>query len=363
MLQQPKKHKKIALMLPSYSDHDAMGNYVKIYSEIFQKAGYETQIFARFFNSKTNPNIASVDDYVEKNFDLLNFHHGIGDMCADIVKKSTIPVLLYYHNITPARYYMEYNREIFQLLIYGRQQLAEMVSATTQALSASTYSDQELDELGFTRRKIIPIFFESQRLEDMETDTELLNKLNSNKYTNITFVSRLSAHKDQESLIKAFYLYREHYNPNARLNLVGSVFEKEYFKKIKKLIKELNIEEYVNIPGIVSDAAWKAYYKASAVFVSMSEHEGFSVPILEANFFGVPVIAYDGGAVSQTAGDAAIIIEEKSPSFVAGVINKVIEDENLRNQLIENGKENYKKYDQKKYEVEIIKIVDKILNA
>lgn len=363
MLQLAKKSKKIALLLPSFAEHDAMGNYVKIYSEIFQKAGYETQIFARFFDNKFKGYVKSYEDFKEKDFALLNYHHGIGDPVAELAKDTSIPVLLYYHNITPAEYYLEYNWEIFQLLVQGRDQLKYMQKNVDFALSASKYSDRELQEVGYTNRDIVPIFFNTERLANIKSDQKTVNYLNKHKYTNITFIGRFSAHKDQESLVKAFFLYKNHYNNQARLNLVGSCFEKRYLDRIKEIIKKLNLEDSINIPGTVSDEQWRAYYEESAVLVSMSEHEGFFVPVLEANFYETPIIAYNGGAVADTMGEAGILLKTKKPEIVAGLINKVVDDVDLRKQLIENGRVNYKKYAQELFEPNLIKLVEDLIQA
>ncbi len=360
MLQLGKKSnrtKRIALLLPSFAEHDAMGNYVTVYSEIFQRAGYQTQIFARFFDNKFKGVVKSYEEFKDKDYDLLNYHHGIGDPVADLAVNTSIPVLLYYHNITPAEYYLEYNWEIFQLLVQGRDQLREMVKNVDFALSASRYSDHELDEVGYKDRDIIPVFFSTEKLKNIKADQKTINYLNKHKYTNITFIGRFSAHKDQESLVKAFYLYKNHYNRECRLNLVGSCFEKTYLDRIKEIIKKLNLEESVNIAGMVSDEQWRAYYEESAVLASMSEHEGFFVPVLEANYYETPIIAYNGGAVSDTMGDAGILLKTKKPDIVAGVINKIVTDLDLRKSLIENGRENYKKYAQELFEGKLLNLV------
>lgn len=353
--------KKIALLLPSFAEHDAMGNYVEIYADIFRRAGYEIQIFARFFDSKFKGKVKSYEDFKSKDFDLLNYHHGIGDPVAEIAIDTDIPILLYYHNITPAEYYLEYNWEIYQLLVQGRDQLKQMAKNVDFALSASRYSDRELEQVGYINRDIIPVFFNPGKLMNIKPDQKTINYLNKHKFTNITFVGRFSAHKDQESLVKAFYLYKNHYNRESRLNLVGSCFEKRYLERIKEIIKKLGLEDSVNIPGMVSDEQLRAYFEQSAVMLSMSEHEGFFVPVLEANFYETPIIAYNGGAVSDTMGDAGILLKTKKPDIVAGIINKVVSDTDLRAALIENGKENYKKYAQELYEQKLLNLVESMI--
>ena len=79
--------------------------------------------------------------------------------------------------------------------------------------------------------------------------------------------------------------------------------------------------------GSVSDEALAAYYATSDVFVCASEHEGFCVPIVEAMGFGLPVVAFDAGAVPETAGTGALVVEDKSPLALATAAHKVTADE------------------------------------
>jgi len=80
----------------------------------------------------------------------------------------------------------------------------------------------------------------------------------------------------------------------------------------------------------VDDDDLRAYYATGAVFLCLSEHEGYCVPLLEAMAFGLPVIAYDAGAVAETLRGGGILLQEKRPEVVAELVGRVLQDEALR---------------------------------
>jgi glycosyltransferase involved in cell wall biosynthesis len=73
------------------------------------------------------------------------------------------------------------------------------------------------------------------------------------------------------------------------------------------------------------------------VFLSLSVHEGFGVPLVEAMTAGVPIVARNVGAVGQTTGDAALLLEAEDPAYVAAAVHRVLTDDALRRTLVANG--------------------------
>jgi len=72
--------------------------------------------------------------------------------------------------------------------------------------------------------------------------------------------------------------------------------------------------------------------------VSVSEHEGFGVPILEAMAAGVPVVAYGSTAVPETMGGAGVLMRSKDPAVIAATVEAVQSDHELRARIIERQK-------------------------
>jgi L-malate glycosyltransferase len=354
--------KRIALMQPSFAEHDAMSDYLKIWNDVLERAGYITQIFTTFFPQNLSHIIKPGSKFRDKDFDLVIYFHGIGDKIVEKIMDIDIPLLLYYQNITPAEYYREYNWDIYELLVEGRVQLKELAVHADLAVGASEYNVQELKETNYKKFDLIPVFFDEKKYANMPKDKRVMEFLKKDDFVNITFLGRFAPNKAQTNLVKAFYLYHKHYNPKSRLNLVGRVSEMKYFLEVRDLINKLGISEFVNIPGTVSDAQMRSYYEGSDVFVSLSEHEGFFVPVLECNYFKTPIIAYKAGAVPYTLGDAGLLLETNKPEFCAEAINEVLTNEGLKDQMIKNGEVNYQRFEQNIHESKILKTVAELLN-
>lgn len=362
MLSLHKNRKKILQILPSFAEHDAVSNQVVAMNQVFEANGYKTKIYSNHFPKKYKGKIGEAKFLKERNFDLAIYHHSIGDPIVDIVKHLNIPVILYYHNITPPEYYTVYNQRVYDHLMQGLKQLDDLSGHVELALAASEFNEAELKEYGYDRTGVMPIFFDPGKLDKFGEDKKTVDFLDNENITNILFVGRFSPNKVHKELIKGFYLYNKYYNSMSRLNLVGSYVEmNSYLSEVTELIEALELESVVHVPGMVTDEEWKAYYKNSDTFLSLSEHEGFFVPALEANYFNLPMIAYDAGAVKATMGDAGILLNNKNPEIVAEMIDKVVNDQKLRNTLISNGSENYKRFDVENLGPKLMDIVNEFL--
>jgi glycosyltransferase involved in cell wall biosynthesis len=90
--------------------------------------------------------------------------------------------------------------------------------------------------------------------------------------------------------------------------------------------------------GSVSAEELAGWYGVADVFVCVSEHEGFCVPVVEAMGFGVPVVAFGAAAVPETVGDAGLVLGDKSPVVVAEAVRRVVVDSGLREELVVRGR-------------------------
>jgi glycosyltransferase involved in cell wall biosynthesis len=148
-------------------------------------------------------------------------------------------------------------------------------------------------------------------------------------------VGRPVPNKRQDDVIRVFAHYRQRFAPTARLILVGGSDEaNDYVEDLRQLVRRLDIRRHVTFTGLVDDRQLVAYYRVAQVFVSMSEHEGFGVPLLEAMYFDLPVIAYAAAAVPYTLGQAGILVHEKNFSTIAELVHRIISDEPYRAQIL-----------------------------
>jgi glycosyltransferase involved in cell wall biosynthesis len=134
--------------------------------------------------------------------------------------------------------------------------------------------------------------------------------------------------------------YRACVDPNARLVLVGAHRDQpQYHARLDALVKALHLEAAVTFAGAVSAAELVAYYRSASAFVSLSEHEGFGVPLLEAMHFDVPVVAYDAAAVGETVGDAGVLLKDRDLALAAEAVGLVLERRELRERLVAAGRQ------------------------
>ena len=88
----------------------------------------------------------------------------------------------------------------------------------------------------------------------------------------------------------------------------------------------------------MSDGELLAHWATADVFVCLSEHEGFCVPLLEAMTLGVPVVAYSAGAVPETLDGAGVLLDDKDPLAVAVAVDQVCRPGPARESLVKAGK-------------------------
>jgi len=154
----------------------------------------------------------------------------------------------------------------------------------------------------------------------------------------ILFVGRIVPSKQQHELVKALWAYRRLYDPSARLHLVGGTSSFAYLKALRGFIHDLGLADAVRLPGEVSDAALRAYFGAADVYLSLSVHEGFGVPLIEAMVAGVPVLARGVGAGAERGGEGALLLAGAAPTYGATALRRACTDAGLRRQLIDAGR-------------------------
>mgnify|MGYP001354390147 CR=1 FL=1 len=348
---------RVAQLIPSVMEHDAMSNYVLQLDEIMAHAGVDSRIFASLVESKVySSRVYLLDSLRDFQPNLLIYHMGIGDPIGEYIQLLGIPYIIYYHNITPSLYFQN-NWPLANLLEWGRRQLSELAKSAIAGMAASEYSKKEMVEVGYKNCYVFPIIIDTQKIA-------LIEDINAEGYgicdgkDNLCFVGRISPHKKQDDLIRVFKIYKEHYNSNSRLFLVGSIFDQDYFTLLNRLLAELDLCRDVEILGLLDEVRWKAYYRHSRAFVSMSEHEGFCVPLLEAHYFHLPVVAYDGGAVAEVMGGAGILIKDKTNLLnTARSIDMVVSNTNMRNELISKGTMNLERFKKENQAARFIQII------
>ncbi len=324
---------RIDQFLPSLSTKDAIGNEVRIIQSFLREWGYKSDIFA----VEGSPD--SKDQYLpyrkHKKSDVMIYHHSIGSDIVDYVKKVNGKKVLIYHNITPAHYFWDVNKELANLLDLGRRQLAEMSETFDLCLADSEYNMEELEQLNYSNCKISPFLIDYSQYS-LPANEALLSKYKDDGYTNLLFVGKIAPHKGQGNLIKAFNYYNKFINEKSRLFLVGnSRGSGNYLMDIKKIAKDNSLDNII-IDDHVSQNKLISYYKLADLFICLSQHEGFCVPLIEGMFFKVPIMAYKSTAVPWTLNDSSLVFDTRNYLEIAELINYTVKNDSLRNDIINN---------------------------
>ncbi len=320
--------------LPSLAPRDAIGAHTLAIRKVLRGQGIESDIYAGEVHRELRAEARSYKEW--SGGTPMLYHAAIGCALGDWIAQRDEPLLLDYHNITPPEFFETWAPETGLLLAQGRAQLARLAPRAVAGLADSHFNACELTRLGVANTSVVPVFIDPSGWGAL--DTALRDELRASKRgTDWLFVGRLAANKAQHDLVAAFALYRKVWDPNARLWLVGGTSAGPYQIALEALIARLDLADCVVLAGSVSAGALGAYFDAADVFVCLSDHEGFCVPVIEAMWWGLPVVAYAATAVPETVGDAAVLLEHKDFATVGAAVDRVARDEKLRSDLVGRG--------------------------
>ena len=264
--------------------------------------------------------------------DILIHHFSIGSRASRTAYALPGKMALVYHNITPPEYFLGVHKDLVRLCYQGRRELTAYISRCDLALGDSEYNRQELEALGFPRSDVLPVVPDFSHLD---VPAQLMVGSNiDDDWTNVMFVGRVIPNKRFETIIRAFHVYRTRYNPRSRLLLVGSYsgFEK-YFAALQGLIASLGTPD-VHFLGHVSNEELTAFYDLADLFLCASEHEGFCVPIVEAFYKRVPVLALAATAVPATMDGAGVLYNTTDPFEIARLMAAVLDSAELEDAVL-----------------------------
>ena len=305
---------------------DAISSAVLTMDALMKKQGIACGLFVGRGGDHCAAGACSADRLpsVLEETDWLFYQYSTGSALNDFFAVQKCHRVLVYQNITPAEYFEPYDPVLADRLRWGREQLRSIVPTLDFAIASSEYSAGELRALGCERVYVLSVPVDFSRHEG-EADAALKAKLSDGKQ-NILFVGRQVPNKCIEDVLLFADYYAAASGDNCRVVLAGDRSLRSYGSKIDAL--PLSVE-VCNV-GRVSQARLRACYETAALFLCMSEHEGFCVPLLESMHYGVPILAYAAAAVPETLGQGGQLFAEKEFLTVAERIYTLLHDEEER---------------------------------
>ena len=315
---------------------DAIGHEVLGIQRVLRSAGYDSEIFVETADPRLEDRTEDYRDLVQASHpdNLLLHHFSIGSKASRVAYALPDRMALIYHNITPPEYFVGVHDLLVELCYLGRRELAAYVGRCELALGDSEFNRHELQQIGFEPTGVLPVVPDFSHL-DATPDPFVAGQFDDG-WVNLLFVGRVIPNKRIEDLIRIFHAYKTRFNPRSRLLIVGaySGFER-YLAMLHGLIGRLGARD-VHITGHVTNAELVACYEVADLFLCASEHEGFCVPLTEAFYKRLPVVAYAATAVPSTMDGSGVLYDNRDPYHVAALVDAVIDDRGLYDRVIES---------------------------
>ncbi len=357
------KKQKIHQVLATLGYGDAIGHEVLGIRRVLRRAGFDSDIFVQTADPRLEDETRDYRDLIQESdaSNILIHHFSIGSRASRITYALPDRQILVYHNITPPEFFVDVHEQLVEQCFKGRRELGIYPARVDLALGDSEFNRQELEALGFDPTGVLPVVPDFSHLDLPPND--LIAREFDDAWTNILFVGRIIPNKRIENVIRHFHAYQRHFNPRSRLLLVGSYggFEK-YLATLHHLCARLGVTN-VHFTGHVSDAELSAYYDVADLFLCASAHEGFCVPIMEAFYKQIPVVAYAATAVPATMDGAGVLYSTEEPLEVAALVDAVLDDHGLYDQIVATQDKALERLRAKDFDGTLLRFVQQALDA
>lgn len=342
-------------LVAGFSRGDAISNEAIVLREIFRSWGADSEVFSEQRRilpelRRDARDIQHAKAAVETN-DIALLHLSIGSIVNDVFSELSCHKAILYHNITPSEYFRGIQEEIARNLAHGRQQARRLATAGHVNLADSTYNAKEFQEMGCPTVAVFPLILDLAKLRQ-GFDRSQVKELDDGK-TNVLFVGRCAPNKRIEDIMYAFHFFQRYVEPNSRLIIAGSFSGLEsYYAYLLTVQRDLKIRDVV-FTGSVRQEVLNACYRSADLFLCMSEHEGFCIPIIESMVMDVPVLAYSAAAVPDTMDGAGVLFGDKKFDLIAEMMGELISHEALRESVLQTQRDRVARYESRDLRAEL----------
>jgi glycosyltransferase involved in cell wall biosynthesis len=316
--------------LTSFSYGDAIGNEAVEIRDFLRAQGIGSEIFTMHFHPRYAGQVRNYLDYERWSGpeNTVIYHFSIGSPVTKKFLRLRDRRVIIYHNITPHHFFLDYHRILAKDCFKGRLELKSLAGQVDLALGDSEYNRRELESAGFARTGVLPLVMDFAKFD--RPVLPVFRRLFGDGRRNLLYVGRIIPNKKVEDVIRVFAAYQRHFDSEARLFLVGEHrgFER-YLAALQGLVAALGVRG-VLFSGHVPLDEMVSYAKLAHLYLHLSEHEGFCAPVVESFHLGIPVIAYDAGAVAETLNGGGLLLREKDPLRVAALCQEVLSRPGLK---------------------------------
>lgn len=317
----------------SCSPGDGISNSMRFIQRLVRQRGLDSEIYVMDRPEAMRDEVRLYEAFNTHANELLLIHHGGGNPAARWLRQLPCAKVLVYHNITPERFFSAYD-PLRPTLAYGREQLIDWKDMVEGVIAVSSRNQAEVIEAGYasSATAVIPLLVDLARFSRATP-----RKVSRDRaFSEILFVGRLMPHKNQPGLVAMLGELLHMADRPVHLTLVGDG-QPSAIKGLHDLAAQLGVASQLRVTGKVSDDALRGLYERADLYVSMSEHEGFGMPLIEAMVHELPILAYAAPETSlvETIGGGGVLLESADPAILAAAAAAILGDPSLQAQLIE----------------------------
>jgi L-malate glycosyltransferase len=321
--------------VPAAHQGDAIGGSARHIRDLLRRMGHRSELYALTIDEELQGEVRPFGDPASRDGDLTIFHYALPSPMTNAFASLPNGRILQYHNVTPAHFFAPYDPPLFRLATLARRELASLVGRVDLALGVSEYNRQELQALGFAPTGVFPLAVDTSRIT-RKVERPALDRILDDDFVNFLFVGRIAPNKAIEDHIRLAEHYKRYVDAHYRFIFVGHYDAvPRYYSTIRALMSEYRmLNERFVFTGPVPDEDLAIYYRHAAVYISLSEHEGFCAPLVEAMAADVPILAYAAAAVPETLGGAGLQFAPKDLEYAAELAGALAFDDDLRSRVI-----------------------------
>jgi glycosyltransferase involved in cell wall biosynthesis len=349
--------------VPAAHKGDAIGDSARRVRQMLRDAGHTSDLYALTMDDALRGDVRQFSDPDARRGNVTIFHFALPSPMTQAFARLDGARVLQYHNITPAAFFARYDSALFRLAALGRQELRSLAGHVDLALGDSDFNRQELETLGFAPTGVMPIGLDLDRITGAPR-RPALEKVLADGLINILFVGRIVPNKRIEDHIRLAEIYKRYIDSYYRFIFVGRYDGlPRYYAQVRALIAEFKmLPDRFWFTGPVPDDDLAAFYRWADVYVSLSEHEGFCVPLIEAMAADVPVLAYAAGAVPETLGGAGVLFEPKDLEFAAEMLGTLVYDRPVRDRVIEGQRRRLQDFSPARLEASLMRALQQVIH-
>ena len=312
---------------------DGITNAMFFIQRVLRQIGYRSEIYCVDIDIRLRGRVRSFKQLIPKPDDVVFIHYSMGHDQHEWIDQITANKVLVYHNITPS-YLLPAGSVVQRYAERGRAQIRSwgQTNAFVAAIADSPFNAAELESAGFSSVKIIPLLVDTDQIRKHSWNSELTRELGG--ALTLLFLGRWSEHKGQLELVRMMNVLRKICREPVRLIIAGAIASPSYFEQVKTETKTLRLEDNVLIFEKLTDEDVFALYRIADLYISLSQHEGFGMPLVEAMAFDVPVVAFSAGAIPSTLGTGGLVLKTRDCQYVAGSAHLVLQEPWLRQHIV-----------------------------